>query len=75
MEISPPQNRPKAPSENGAASQDRHDPNERTSWICIEHKGYLAHYSVNTTDCTVVISNRLRQRMFLQAIMSSFRSM
>ena len=32
-------------------------------------------YSVNTTDCTPEISKRLRQRKFLQAIMSSRRSM
>jgi len=32
-------------------------------------------YSVKTTDCTPEISNLLRQRMFLQAIRSSFRSM
>jgi hypothetical protein len=34
-----------------------------------------ACYSVKTTDCTPEISNRLRQCMFLQAIMSSLRSM
>ena len=33
------------------------------------------HYSVKTTDCTPEISKRLRQRRFLQAIMSSLRSM
>jgi len=32
-------------------------------------------HSVKTTDCTPEISNRLRQRMFLQAIRSSLRSM
>jgi hypothetical protein len=32
-------------------------------------------YSVKTTDCTPEISKRLRQRMFLQASMSSLRSM
>jgi hypothetical protein len=32
-------------------------------------------HSVNTTDCTPEISNRFRQRMFLQAIRSSLRSM
>src|SRR6266852_549567 len=32
-------------------------------------------YSVNTTDCTLVISKRLRQRMFLQASRSSLRIM
>jgi|HubBroStandDraft_3_1064219.scaffolds.fasta_scaffold217844_3 hypothetical protein len=32
-------------------------------------------YSVKTTDCTPEISNRLRQRMFLQAIRSSLRNM
>lgn len=32
-------------------------------------------YSVKTTDCTPEISNRFRQRIFLQAIKSSLRSM
>jgi len=32
-------------------------------------------YSVNTTDCTLVISKRFRQRMFLQANKSSLRIM
>jgi hypothetical protein len=31
--------------------------------------------SVNTTDCTPEISKRLRQRIFLHAIMSSLRTM
>jgi hypothetical protein len=31
--------------------------------------------SMNTTDCNPEISKRLRQRTFLQAIMSSLRSM
>ena len=40
------------------------------------HSGsHKLSYSVNTTDCTPEISKRLRQRMFLQAIMSSLRSM
>src|SRR5579885_396206 len=35
----------------------------------------LSNYSVKTTDCSDEISKRLRQRMFLHAIMSSFRTM
>jgi hypothetical protein len=37
-------------------------------------KRELLSYSMMTVDCPE-ISNRLRQRMFLQAIMSSFRTM
>ena len=39
-----------------------------------EIRGADSGYSMMTVDCPVN-SNRLRQRMFLQAIMSSFRTM
>src|SRR5579863_3584300 len=43
--------------------------------LSAQRKGASAPpYSVSTVDCPE-ISNRLRQRMFLQAIMSSLRTM
>ena len=43
------------------------------SWSWQDARDEMA-YSVNTTDCTLVISKRFRQRMFLQAIRSSLRN-